>query len=206
MFLIKQKIIHAYAINISLKFLLSQGEDSSLLKPNEYLVILGCLQFLQFTRFDLAFVVNKLAQFSSKLTEQDLTALKPVLRYLQGTIEHGLFIYRDSPLIGFRWGRLGLKVGWSELHRSFHCVCWPKSNLLGFPQAVGHCAVINKSRILCHLECRCLTLLGHKFILWVVYSSPNPLPLYCDNLDATFVCQSCVLLSMKHIEINYHIA
>ncbi|KAF5476985.1 hypothetical protein F2P56_003667, partial [Juglans regia] len=59
--------------------------------------IVGGLQYLSYTRLDISFAVNKVCQFmhSPKLTHW--SAVKRILRYLKGTINHGLlFKYTSS--------------------------------------------------------------------------------------------------------------
>ncbi|OMP11238.1 Reverse transcriptase, RNA-dependent DNA polymerase [Corchorus capsularis] len=59
---------------------------------NEFRKIIGSLQYLTLTRPDICYAVNKLSQFMHKPTTLHLQALKRVLRYLKGTIQHGFFI------------------------------------------------------------------------------------------------------------------
>ncbi|XP_068344214.1 uncharacterized mitochondrial protein AtMg00810-like [Pyrus communis] len=59
--------------------------------PTEYRSIVGGLQYLTWTRPDLAFVVNQICQFMLAPREQHLQAAKRVLRFLNGYISHGLW-------------------------------------------------------------------------------------------------------------------
>lgn len=60
--------------------------------------ILGGLQYLSITRPDAAFTVNKLSQFMHRPTSGQWSAVKCLLRYLRGTIHHGVYFRRSSPL------------------------------------------------------------------------------------------------------------
>ncbi|KAK9059497.1 hypothetical protein SSX86_020199 [Deinandra increscens subsp. villosa] len=66
--------------------------------PTPYRQLVGSLQYLAFTRPDIAFAVNKLAQFMHQPTQTHWQALKRLLRYLKGTVYHGLFLNKKSPL------------------------------------------------------------------------------------------------------------
>ncbi|XP_058219670.1 uncharacterized mitochondrial protein AtMg00810-like [Rhododendron vialii] len=57
--------------------------------------IVGALQYLTITRPDLAFAVNQAYQHMHFPTVGDFAAVKRLLRYLKGTIDHGL-IYQPS--------------------------------------------------------------------------------------------------------------
>ena len=62
----------------------------ALSNPTEYRSMVGALQYLTFTRPDLAFSVQQLCQFMSHPTTIHLEAAKRVLRYLRGILYHGI--------------------------------------------------------------------------------------------------------------------
>ncbi|KAL5542384.1 hypothetical protein UlMin_010094 [Ulmus minor] len=69
-----------------------------------YLSAIGALMYLaNCTRPDIAFAVNLLARFSSSLTRRHWNGIKHIFRYLQGTIDLGLFYPNESKkgLIGY---------------------------------------------------------------------------------------------------------
>ncbi|XP_019095597.1 PREDICTED: uncharacterized protein LOC109130475 [Camelina sativa] len=76
----------------------------------EYCMVVGSLQYLAFTRPDIAFPMNRLSQFMHRPTNAHWQAVKRVLRYLAGTWSHGIFLRRDAPLTvhafsNADWGR-----------------------------------------------------------------------------------------------------
>uniref|UniRef100_A0A2N9HDI4 Reverse transcriptase Ty1/copia-type domain-containing protein n=1 Tax=Fagus sylvatica TaxID=28930 RepID=A0A2N9HDI4_FAGSY len=62
-----------------------------------YRSLVGALHYLTFTRPDLSFAVHQLCQFMQAPTNIHLTAAKRILRYVRGTIDHGLF-YTSGPI------------------------------------------------------------------------------------------------------------
>ena len=57
-----------------------------------YATIIGKLMFLMLgTRPDIAYAVGALSQFNSNPTEEHMSAVKRVLRYIKGTANHGLY-------------------------------------------------------------------------------------------------------------------
>ena len=86
--------------------------------PSLYRTLIGSLQYLTYTRPNIAFVVNKLSQYLSIPKVQHWTACKRLLRYIKGTI--GLGLWFSSSI-----GDLSLKVytdadhaGYKETRRS----------------------------------------------------------------------------------------
>ncbi|WVY95893.1 hypothetical protein V8G54_028044 [Vigna mungo] len=77
---------------------LSANSDASTCNALEYRRIVGSLQYLSLTRPDVSFSVNKLSQYMAAPTESHTQVAKSVLRYLKGTIDHGLQLRRDSNL------------------------------------------------------------------------------------------------------------
>ncbi|KAH0641421.1 hypothetical protein KY285_032262 [Solanum tuberosum] len=70
---------------------LSSFEGSLFHDETLYRSTVGALQYLTFTRPDIAFAVNKVSQFMHSLRESHWAAVKRILRYIQSTSSHGLF-------------------------------------------------------------------------------------------------------------------
>jgi hypothetical protein len=65
--------------------------------PTAYRSLAGALQYLTFTRPDIAYAVQQICLYMHDPREVHLAAAKRILRYLQGTISHGLVIPRTTP-------------------------------------------------------------------------------------------------------------
>uniref|UniRef100_A0A2N9IXX5 CCHC-type domain-containing protein n=1 Tax=Fagus sylvatica TaxID=28930 RepID=A0A2N9IXX5_FAGSY len=65
--------------------------------PTPFRSMVGGLQYLTFTRPDLSYAVNHICQFMHQPTDHHLVAAKRILRYVQGTLHHGL-TFRPGPL------------------------------------------------------------------------------------------------------------
>ncbi|XP_021771730.1 uncharacterized protein LOC110735859 [Chenopodium quinoa] len=90
--------------------------------PTLYRSLAGALQYLAFTRPDIAYAVQQVCLFMQDPREAHFDALKRILRYIQGTIDHRLHLYPSSPTnlityIDVDWG------GCSDTHQSTSSYC-----------------------------------------------------------------------------------
>ena len=76
---------------------LSKNDGLLLSDPTDYQKIVRALQYLTFTRPDLAFSVNSVSQFMHSPTSSHFSIVKRILRYLKGTLSQGL-LYQASSL------------------------------------------------------------------------------------------------------------
>ena len=59
---------------------------------SDYRSLAGALQYLTFTRPDIAYAVQQVCLHMHDPREPHLVALKRILRYLQGTLDLGLLL------------------------------------------------------------------------------------------------------------------
>ncbi|XP_071714043.1 uncharacterized mitochondrial protein AtMg00810-like [Rutidosis leptorrhynchoides] len=64
--------------------------------PTLYRSLAGALQYLTFTRPDIAYGVQQICLFMHDPREQHFSALKRIIRYIQGTLDHGLQLFSSS--------------------------------------------------------------------------------------------------------------
>nr|XP_034906623.1 uncharacterized mitochondrial protein AtMg00810-like [Populus alba] len=76
---------------MSAKDILTSNDGALLPNPSVFREIVGSLQYLTITRPDIAFAVNSIAQFMSQPRFPYLIAAKRILRYIKGSLDHGLF-------------------------------------------------------------------------------------------------------------------
>ncbi|KAF5472072.1 hypothetical protein F2P56_008818 [Juglans regia] len=78
---------------------LQSNDGSTPVDATEYRKVIGALQYLELARPDIAFPVNKLAQFMQKLSTLHWQATKRLLRYLKLTVNHGILLRSTDKLI-----------------------------------------------------------------------------------------------------------
>ena len=63
-----------------------------------YRSIVGALQYVIVTRLEIVYSVNKVCQYMQAPLESHWKVVKRILRYLKGTLHHGLHL-RKSPTL-----------------------------------------------------------------------------------------------------------
>ena len=182
-------------------------DGTALSDPSQYRSVVGSLQYLSFTRPDISFSVNRLSQFMHRPSEVHWQAVKRVLRYLAGTVSHGIHMKVGSPLTLHAFTDADW-AGDSDDYVSTNAyviylgstpVSWSSKKQNGVAcssteaeyRAVANTA--SEVRWLCSL----LQELGIRV--------PTAPVIYCDNVGATYLCANPVFHSrMKHIAIDYH--
>ncbi|KAK4338230.1 hypothetical protein RND71_042717 [Anisodus tanguticus] len=61
--------------------------------PSHYRNIAGALQYLTFTRPDISYEVQQICLFMHNPMDEHMHALRRILRYIQGTLHHGMHLY-----------------------------------------------------------------------------------------------------------------
>jgi hypothetical protein len=185
---------------------LSQHSGDPLENASEYRHLVGALQYCTLTRPNISFAVNQLCQFLHSPTTIHWTAAKRVLRYLKGSINHGLQFGKGSlPLNAYSdsdW------AGNPDDRRS----------TTGFALFLGPCLiswcakkqpVVSKSST--ESEYRSLAFATAE-LCWLrmlfrelgLYLHTLP-TLWCDNLGTIALASNPVYHAhTKHIEVDYH--
>lgn len=77
---------------------LTLNTGTAMPEPMDYRKLVGSLQYLAFTRLDIAYAVNRLSQFMHRPTKDHWQAAKRILRYLAGTTTHGIYFSANNKL------------------------------------------------------------------------------------------------------------
>ena len=193
------------------------NSGSSLSDPAEYRQVVGSLQYLLITRPDIAFVVNKLSQYMHCPTTEHWSFVKRLLRYLVGTIDDGLQLYKDSNLSlhAFSDSTLSLQafsdadwVGDKDTFCSTSAyVVYLGKNPISWSfkkqQTVARSSTEAEYRSVAN------TVAELNFICYLLTDLGISLPycpvIYCDNIGATQLCSNPIFHSrMKHVAIDFH--
>ncbi|KAM1465721.1 hypothetical protein COP2_045561 [Malus domestica] len=174
--------------------------------PTFYRSIVGALQYLTWTRPDLAFAVNQVCQYMHSPRTIHLQAVKRILRYLKGTLDSGLCFTKGCQSL----------TAWSDADwagcpidrrsTSGYCV-FLGPNLISW-SAKKQCTVARSST---EAEYRSLahTAAELSWVSKILHDISFPLlhtpAIFCDNKSAIALAFNPVFHARtKHVEIDYH--
>ncbi|CAL9029651.1 unnamed protein product [Prunus brigantina] len=212
------RLIISHALPVCGFFQMSSLDGQLLSDPAEYRHLVASIQYLTFTRPDISFVVNHVAQFMSTPRSPHLVAAKHILRYLKGSLGFGLSFGRShGPLT-----LCGFNTLFHTLH-GFSDADWAscpdtRHSTTGFcvflgpniifwsakkQHTVSHSSAEAEYRSLAHV-CADTTWISYLLHELAIPSS-SPTLLLCDNLSTTYMAINPVFYARtKHIELDYH--
>jgi hypothetical protein len=87
---------HLTPFQSGLKLYTEGGDPLSASDAVQFRSLVGCLQYLTFTRPDIAFSVNAVCQFMHNPTTDHYNAAKRILRYIKGTLDSGIMFKKGD--------------------------------------------------------------------------------------------------------------
>src|SRR5947208_12697655 len=85
----------------SIKLSINSTRES--VNPTLFKSLVGSLRYLTFTRPDIMYAVGLVSRYMEKPKQDHFMAAKTILRYIKGTLGHGLFYThsQNSKLVGY---------------------------------------------------------------------------------------------------------
>ena len=174
--------------------------------PTVYRSMVGALQYLTFTKPYLAFSVHQLCQFMSKTTSVHLEAAKRVLRYLRGTLNHGI-CFSPGPLSFSAFSDANWVGDPTDRRSTTRLLVFLGLNPISW--SAKKQATVSRSST--EAEYRALaTTTAELSWLRILFKElriflPYVLVLWCDNVLAIALSTNLVFHSRtKHLEVDYH--
>ncbi|GJR34631.1 retrovirus-related pol polyprotein from transposon TNT 1-94 [Tanacetum coccineum] len=172
----------------------------------KYRSMIGSLMYLTASRPDLVFAVCMCARYQSRPTKKHLEAVKRVFRYLQGTINMGLWYPKDTAMALTAYADAD-HAGCQDTRRSTS----GSAQFLG-DKLVSWSSKKQTSTSISSTEAEYIAMSGCcAQILWMRSQlsdygfAYNRIPMYCDNKSAIALCCNNVQHSRsKHIDIRHH--
>ncbi|GJZ61679.1 copia protein [Tanacetum coccineum] len=192
---------------VDTKAKLSANSGNPYSDPTHYRSLAGALQYLTFTRPDISYVVQQTCLHMHDPREEHMTALKRILRYVQGTLHYGLHLYKSpsSALVSYTdtdWG------GCPGTHRSTSGYCvYLGDNLISWSSkrqpTLSRSSAEAEYRGVSNVVSESCWL--RNLLLELHCPLQKATLVYCDNVSAIFLSGNPVQHQRtKHIEMDIH--
>lgn len=186
---------------------LAESTGAPVADPTMYRSLAGALQYLTFTRPDIAYAVQQVCLHMHDPREPHLNALKRIIRYIKGTITHGLRLtptnlsnitaYTDADWAGCSTTRRSTSgyciflgdnlVSWSAKRQPTVSRSSAEAEYRGVANAVAEATWIRNLLLELHCPVTTATIV------------------YCDNVSAIYLSTNPVQHQRtKHVEIDIH--
>uniref|UniRef100_A0A2N9I8W4 Integrase catalytic domain-containing protein n=1 Tax=Fagus sylvatica TaxID=28930 RepID=A0A2N9I8W4_FAGSY len=176
--------------------------------PTLYRQLVGSLVYLTVTRPDISYAVHQVSQFMSAPRSTHYAAVLRILRYLKGTLFHGLHFSAQSPLTLRAYSDADW-AGDPTDRRSTTGYCFLLGSSLISWRSKKQSVVARSST---EAEYRALadTTSELLWLRWLLQdlgvSTSSATPIYCDNRSAIQIARNDVFHERtKHIEIDCHL-
>lgn len=182
-------------------------DGTSSTDATEFRRIIGGLQYLNLTRPDLSYCINKLSQFMHKPTSLHLQHLKRILRYIKLTINHGLMLHKTAAnnLLAYSDADWGGNND-DRTSTSAYIIFFggnPISWLSRKQRTVARSSTEAEYRAVATATTEIMWLQNLLHELRIPIHDPPRL--LCDNVGAIYLCSNPVLHSrMKYISLDYN--
>lgn len=193
---------------ISTTLHISVNDECDFEDPFLYWSIVGGLQYLAFTRPDIAYSIHRVSKFMHNPKVSHWQTVKRILRFLKHAVSYGLFISRHNSLqfqafsnadwagdhdnwrsIGAYYIFLGQNLVSSIMQTADHTIAWSNTE-------TDYKSLANVAAKLLRLQSLTLELGIHM---------KSPVVSWCNNIEATYLSTNPMFQAwIKHIEINFY--
>ncbi|KAF7845329.1 Retrovirus-related Pol polyprotein from transposon TNT 1-94 [Senna tora] len=179
--------------------------DDPFIDPTQYRSIVGALQYATITRPEISFSVNKVCQFMHNPQNSHWQAVKRILRYLKGTLDHGLHFTSSPSLSLFAFSDADWGSDPDDRRSTTGWCVYLGNNLISWSSKKQ--AVVARSSI--EAEYRGVANVVSE-VVWVqsllseLMISIQGIPrIFCDNMSTVLLSANHILHSWsKHVELD----
>ncbi|XP_074341862.1 secreted RxLR effector protein 161-like [Apium graveolens] len=175
--------------------------------PTLFKILVGSLRYLTFTRPDIMYAVGLVSRYMEKPKQDHFMAAKRILRYIKGTLGHGLFYSHSQnvKLVGYSDSDYDgdLDDGKSTSRYAFHIgsAIFSWSSKKQQTVALSTC----EAEYIAAATCVCQAMWLGYVLGELNFAEEVPVKIYVDNKSTISLAKNPVSHSRsKHINIKYH--
>ncbi|TXG67231.1 hypothetical protein EZV62_008506 [Acer yangbiense] len=172
-----------------------------------YKQIVGSLMYLTATRPDLMYAVSLISRYMESPREIHLLAAKRILRYMQGTIDYGLFYKKGEKSSLFGFTDSDYAGNQDDQKSTSGYVFMMGSGAVSWSSKKQQIVTLSttKAEFVAATSCSCQAIWLRRLLEALHYRQQGPTLIYCDNVSAIKLSRNPVLHGRsKHIDVRYH--
>ncbi|GJS60257.1 retrovirus-related pol polyprotein from transposon TNT 1-94 [Tanacetum coccineum] len=204
---VARKNMTIYQMDVKTAFLNGElKEEGKQIDATLYRGMIGSLMYLTSRRPDLNHVVCLCARYQAKPTEKHLQAVKRIFRYLNGTINMGLWYLKDTDMSLTAYADADHARCQDTRRSTSGSAQFLGDKLVSWSSKKQKCTAISSTKVeYIALSGCCSQILWMRSQLTDYGFQFYKIPLYCDNKSAIALCCNNVQHSRaKHLDIRYH--
>lgn len=198
---------HTTTTPVDTRSKLSTSADPPVANPSDYRSLTSALQYLTPTHPDIAYVVQQACLFVHDLREPHLALVKRIMRYVKGTLDHGLSlsstssstltVYSDTDWAGYPDTRPSTSSYCVYLGDNF--ISWSSKRHM----TVSRSSAEAEYRAVAHVVAECCWV--RQLLVELLQPISSATIVYYDNISAVYMTANPVHhLRTKHIELDTH--
>lgn len=175
--------------------------------PKLYRQVVGSLQYATITHPDITFAVNRVCQYMHSPTNLHWQAVKRILRYLNGTVDHCLHFSPTTKTSLLAYSDASWVLEKDDSRSQYGFAIYHGSNLISWTsrkqKVVARSSTESEYRALAYTAAELIWLkqLLHK----LHFPITDPPLLLCDNVGSIFMTKNPVIRTRsKHIALDFH--
>ena len=172
-----------------------------------YKQIVGSLMYLTATRPDIMHAVSLISRYMECPKELHLLAAKRIFRYLQGTIDFGLFYRKEKKLTLFGFTDSNYAGDPDDRRSTSGYVFMIGSGAVSWSSKKQQIVTLSttESEFVAATSCACQAIWLRRLLEELHCHQQGPIPIYCDNSSAIKLSKNPVLHGRsKHIDVRFH--
>ncbi|KAL7617208.1 hypothetical protein Lser_V15G00876 [Lactuca serriola] len=190
------------------KLSLTKEGNGELVNPTEYRSIVGGLRYLTHTRPDLSFAVGVVSRFMETPTMAHLQVVKGILRYIKGTMDHGLTYTQGEKKIavtGFSDSNHAKDV--EDRRSTGGMVFYVNGNMVTWSSQKQRCVALSscEAEFMAATMTACQGIWLRRLLTEITGQRIPPVKMFVDNKSALELMKNPVFHGRsKHIDVRFH--